>query len=123
MKTLSLDDICRVIDSANRELSRSLNENVSLPFDTWSDQARANMKESVRQVITGELRTPKDCHDKWLKDRVNEGWSFGEVKNFTLKTSPCIVDYQELPEEQKVKDDMFFTTAMNLGSLLREGEI
>jgi hypothetical protein len=31
----------------------------------------------------------------------------GEVKDAAAKTHPCLVDYADLPHEQKVKDDLF----------------
>ena len=36
--------------------------------------------------------------------RLEEGWVYGEKRNDDLKTNPCLVPYEELPEEEKAYD-------------------
>lgn len=42
-----------------------------------------------------------------MKEKVDAGWVFGEIKDADAKTHPCIVPYDELPEFQKKKDHLF----------------
>ena len=35
---------------------------------------------------------------------MRQGWSYGEKRNDELKQHPCLVAYEELPEEEKVYD-------------------
>ena len=46
----------------------------------------------------------KNVHDVWAKQRIEEGWTYGEVKDSIKKTTPCLVPYEELPEEEKEYD-------------------
>jgi len=50
----------------------------------------------------------------WLKERVNDGWVYGDIKNPIAKTHPCIVNYEDLPEEQKVKDKLFISIVKSI---------
>ena len=43
-------------------------------------------------------------HDMWAIGRINEGWVYGESRNDELKTTPCLVPYNELPENEKQYD-------------------
>jgi len=42
-----------------------------------------------------------------LKEKEEAGWKYGEVKDPDKKEHPCFVSYEELPEQQKVKDALF----------------
>lgn len=42
-----------------------------------------------------------NVHDVWAAGRIAEGWTYGEEKNVELKTTPCLVSYDELPESEK----------------------
>lgn len=46
----------------------------------------------------------KNTHDVWAKARMEEGWTFGPVRSDTEKTNPCLVSYDELPEQEKEYD-------------------
>ena len=46
----------------------------------------------------------KNVHEVWADARVKEGWIYGEHKDSIKKTTPCLVPYEELPEEEKEYD-------------------
>ena len=46
-------------------------------------------------------------HDRWVRKMRREGYRRGTKKDERRKTHPCIVDWQELPEEEKNKDRHF----------------
>ena len=46
----------------------------------------------------------KNVHEVWAETRISQGWTYGEQRNDELKTHPCLVPYEELPEEEKEYD-------------------
>lgn len=46
----------------------------------------------------------KNVHDIWAQERIAQGWTYGEQRNDELKTHPCLVAYEDLPEEEKEYD-------------------
>ena len=46
----------------------------------------------------------KNVHEVWAETRVSQGWTYGEQRNDELKTHPCLIPYEELPEEEKEYD-------------------
>lgn len=45
-----------------------------------------------------------NVHDVWATGRIAEGWTYGSVKDIERKTTPQLVPYSELPEEEKEYD-------------------
>lgn len=45
-----------------------------------------------------------NIHDTWAKARLSEGWVYGKKKDSDLRTTPCLVPYDALPEEEKAYD-------------------
>ena len=51
----------------------------------------------------GELLA-KNTHDVWARQRIREGWVYGELRDAEQKTHPDLVPYEELPEGEKQYD-------------------
>lgn len=43
-------------------------------------------------------------HDTWAQRRIDDGWTYGEERDDTKKTHPCLVPYDDLPEAEKAYD-------------------
>lgn len=43
-------------------------------------------------------------HQQWSKGRIAEGWTYGAERNDSLKKTPCLVPYKDLPEIEKDYD-------------------
>lgn len=43
-------------------------------------------------------------HERWVKERLREEWKYDSNKNLEKKTSPALVPWSELSEEEKDKD-------------------
>ena len=46
----------------------------------------------------------KNVHEIWAQERINQGWTYGEKRNDVLKQHPCLIAYEDLPEEENVYD-------------------
>ena len=53
----------------------------------------------------------------WAKARMDEGWTYGEKRDDIHKKHPCLVSYDELPEEEKEYDR---NTAMNTIKMVKK---
>ena len=67
------------------------------PLDT------SNIELPVDLLELTELLA-KNTHDIWATQRITEGWKYGQERNDTLKTHPCLVLYEDLPENEKEYD-------------------
>lgn len=46
----------------------------------------------------------KNVHEVWAQSRMSQGWTYGKVRNDEQKKHPCLIPYEELPEEEKEYD-------------------
>lgn len=100
------ENIARVCHEANRAYCLSLGD-TSQP--SWKDAPNWQRKSAIGEVgahLKSDL-TPEQSHESWLKEKEIDGWRYGPVKDLKFKTHPCFVSYNELPEDQKVKDLLF----------------
>lgn len=67
------------------------------PIDTTAVRLPEDLEQLVEQMS-------KNVHEVWAETRIKQGWTYGEQRNDELKTHPCLVPYEELPEEEKEYD-------------------
>ena len=65
------------------------------------DTSDIKLPEELEQLVE---KMSKNVHEVWSETRINQGWTYGEQRNDELKTHPCLVPYEELPEEEKEYD-------------------
>lgn len=46
----------------------------------------------------------ENVHKVWMQTRIEQGWTYGPERDDAEKTHPCLVPYNQLPEEEKVYD-------------------
>ena len=67
------------------------------PIDTTDVKLPEELEQLVEQMS-------KNVHEVWAETRLSQGWTYGEQRNDELKTHPCLVPYEELPEDEKGYD-------------------
>lgn len=67
------------------------------PVDT-SKLELTNELECLSELLA------KNTHDVWAQGRINDGWTYGPVRDDNCKTHPCLVPYEELTESEKEYD-------------------
>lgn len=46
----------------------------------------------------------KNTHDVWAVGSIKEGWRYGEKRDDANKQTPCLVEYEDLPDSEKEYD-------------------
>lgn len=67
------------------------------PLDTSKIDLPAELTPLVETLA-------EHVHEVWAKQRIDDGWTLGSERNDELKTHPCLVPYDELPESEKEYD-------------------
>ena len=67
------------------------------PIDTTGVVLPKELEQLVEEMS-------KNVHDVWAETRIQQGWTYGEQRNDELKTHPCLVPYEELPDSEEEYD-------------------
>ena len=70
---------------------------VPQPMDTSDIQLPKELDVLIEQMA-------KNVHEVWAQSRMEQGWTYGEKRDDTLKPHPCLVAYEDLPEIEKAYD-------------------
>ena len=85
---------------------------VPQPIDTKDVVLPKELNSLVEQMA-------KNVHEIWAETRISQGWTYGPERNDAEKKHPCLVPYEELPEEEKVYDRN--TSTETLKFILKSG--
>ena len=67
------------------------------PIDTTDVELPKELEQLVEEMS-------KNVHEVWAETRIKQGWKYGEQRNDELRTPPCLVPYEDLPEVEKEYD-------------------
>lgn len=70
---------------------------VPQPIDVNDVQFSEGLDELVESIA-------KNVHEIWAKNRMEQGWVYGDKRNDALKHHPCLVPYEDLSEKEKEYD-------------------
>ena len=57
-------------------------------------------------------------HENWMDYKSDDGWVYGDVKDPEKKTHPCMVPYDKLPHDQRMKDVVVINAYLALRPLV-----
>lgn len=67
------------------------------PIDTSGINLPDDLLELTEKIA-------ENVHENWSAERMADGWTYGEKRDDKSKTTPCLVPYSELPEEEREYD-------------------
>ncbi|HEX3985789.1 MAG TPA: RyR domain-containing protein [Acidobacteriaceae bacterium] len=96
-----------VAHEANRILCAALGDFSQSTADKAEWWQIHSASQGVKAIAAQPDLSPADSHAGWMKQKFEEGWVYGPVKDVEKKEHPCMVPYDELPVEQRLKDYLF----------------
>src|SRR6516164_1651512 len=106
-KQMTPDQIARVCHAVNRAACAASGDHSQPPWDDAPDWQRTSAIKGVEFILAHPQAKPSDIHQNWLAEKVANGWTYGQIKDPERKEHPCLVPYDDLPPDQRAKDDLF----------------
>lgn len=67
------------------------------PIDTSDIHLSDELMQLVEQMA-------ENTHEVWAATRISQGWSYGTERDDARKLHPCLIAYNQLPEDEKTYD-------------------
>ncbi len=109
------DDIARVAHEVNKAYCEFNGDYSQLSWEDAPEWQRNSCADGVKFHRENPGSPPSASHDNWMREKEREGWKWGPEKNADKREHPCMVPFEELPEEQQVKDVLFSAVVRALG--------
>lgn len=106
--------IAKVAHEVNRAYCEALDDYSQAPWGETPEWQKNSIMDGVQAIMDRRVTSPGGAHRSWLEHKERDGWVYGEEKDAKKKTHPLMIPYEDLPEEQKIKDVLFFTIVTQL---------
>ena len=110
-----VESIARVAHEVNRAYCLSMGDESQLPWEDAPEWQQKSARNGVRMHLSSPDITPAESHAAWLKEKLDDGWTYGAVKDVEKKTHPCCVPFEKLKKEDVAKDYLFRAVVKALG--------
>lgn len=106
---MNIEQIARTCHEVNKTYCESLGDYSQTDWDRCPEWQRDSTINGIRFYLENPSASPEDLHNNWMKEKLEQGWKYGAIKDSASKLHPCLVTYEDLPKEQQVKDKLFTT--------------
>lgn len=100
-------EIARMCHEVNRAICEASGDYSQKPWNEASDWQQQSAIKGVQFVWDNWDADSAAQHNAWWQDKISSGWTWGPKRDEGARTHPCMVPYDELPFEQRVKDHTF----------------
>jgi hypothetical protein len=97
----------QVAHEVNRAYCRGLGDFSQADWYNAPSWQRESAIAGVRFLLTNPNSPPSASHESWLRQKFEDGWVYGPVKDPDKKEHPCMVPFDDLPVSQQTKDILF----------------
>lgn len=104
---IKIVSIAKVCHQANKAFCESNGDQSQKNWEDAEDWQRDSAEKGVKYRMDNPDAGHDAQHNSWMKEKTDQGWVYGEVKDAEAKTHPCIIPFDQLPEFQQKKDALF----------------
>ena len=97
----------RLSHECNRAYCESIGDLSQTKWKDAPEWQRESARAGIRFLQENPEATPEQSHQSWIRQKIDDGWVYGPVKDPEKKEHPCMVPYEDLSDEQRAKDGFF----------------
>ncbi|MBI1764268.1 MAG: hypothetical protein HYR56_22820 [Acidobacteria bacterium] len=116
---MTIEQIALICHEANRALCVATGDDSQPEWKDAPEWQRESTFNGVKFHLANPHASASHTHEEWLREKEMTGWKYGPVKNPASKEHPCIVPFEELPEDQQAKDYLFQAIVRGLGRFVK----
>ncbi|MEO1188839.1 MAG: RyR domain-containing protein [Pseudomonadota bacterium] len=101
-----MESVARVVHAAIRTWSTAHGQPDMPDWDAAPQWMKDSTFASIKFVLENPEADAGAQHVQWMEQRQAQGWTYGPVRDETLKTHPMLVPFDQLPVMEQKKDDL-----------------
>ena len=108
-----IDYIAATTHQANKLYCQALGDYSQVDWDEAPEWQKQSARNGVVFIFDNPEAPVSANHESWMKEKEENGWVYGHVKDPEKKEHPCMVPFDQLPESQQFKDTLFRMAFVN----------
>ena len=116
---LFIESVARAAHEVNNAYRRAMGQK---PYQSWVLLSEAKKKvctDGVYAALGGV--TPEQMHENWMKSLLTTGWKYGPAYDEEHRIHPALVSWEELPNYEKAKDQLFIRVVRAMVDAIETG--
>lgn len=104
---MTVEQIAQVAHEVNKAYCESIGDNSQPSWEDAPDWQKSSAINGVNFHLENPDAGPDASHNSWMKQKLEEGWKYGPIKNPETKEHNCLLPFEALPLHQRSKDYLF----------------
>jgi hypothetical protein len=104
---MTIEQVAKMCHEVNKAYCEAIGDHSQVSWNEAPEWQQGSAINGVIFHLNNPDAKPEDSHNNWWKEKIADGWKYGPVKDAEKKEHPCMVPYNELPLEIRVKDYLF----------------
>jgi hypothetical protein len=117
---MNKQDIAKICHDVLASYCRSQNDFSQVPWEEAPDWQKESALLGVKLHLEDPTATAATSHESWMRQKLEDGWLYGPIKDAEAKTHPCLIPFADLPLNQQAKDYLFRAVVHALAPFLTE---
>lgn len=102
--------IAMVCHEVARGYRSSISDHTQPPWEDVCQADKDRKAANVDWLVARPWATPASLHERWVRERIGEGWKFGLHFDKDEKLDPLVCAFYKLPFPLRVLDHLFLAT-------------
>jgi hypothetical protein len=83
-------------------------------WDGLDEEDHLRILDAVRYTIVNRMEGAQSRHNKWAKEKMKEGWTYGTVYSLNRKCDPNVCEWEKLPVVERHRMRLFVAVVNSL---------
>lgn len=107
INNMTKEQVAQVAHEINLAYCEAIGDLTQVSWEKAPDWQKESAIKGVDFHLSNPDASPSASHESWLKQKEEDGWKYGPIKDAVKKEHPCYVPFSELPVQQQAKDFLF----------------
>lgn len=115
---MTIEGIAKIVHEINKAFCEQIGDNSLTTWEATPQDVKDIVISGVQFHIDNPTAGADASHNNWMANKVAQGWVYGYVKDATTKQHPCIVPFEKLTLNDRIKDVLVMQTVHSLAPYL-----